>query len=83
MNCATDDAAPINETCRTGTVATFFKDYAARDLTPKQDGPLFGAGAPVAGAPAVDLAGNPRVSSRIDIGAFEFQLPSGLVIVIR
>ena len=83
VNCATDDDAPINETCRIGTAATFFKDYAARDLTPKQDGPLFGAGAPVAGAPAVDLAGNPRLSSRIDIGAFEFQLPSGLVIVIR
>ena len=83
VNCATDDDAPINETCRIGTAATFFKDYAARDLTPKPDGPLFGAGAPVAGAPAVDLAGNPRVSSRIDIGAFEFQLPSGLVIVIR
>ena len=83
VNCATDDDAPINETCRIGTAATFFKDYAARDLTPKPDGPLFGAGAPVAGVPAVDLAGNPRVSSRIDIGAFEFQLPSGLVIVIR
>ena len=83
MNCATDDAEPINGTCRTGTTETFFTDYAAGDLTPKMGGALFGKGIAVAGQPAVDLAGLPRVSgSAIDIGCYECQLDPRTIILL-
>ncbi len=84
VNCATDDAEPINGTCRTGTTETFFTDYAAGDLTPKMGGALFGKGIAVAGQPAVDLAGQPRVSgSTIDIGCYENQLNPRTIILLR
>ena len=71
-NCATDLADPINESCVVGTAATFFKDYANGDYTPNQTGPLYNAGITPENAPAVDLAGNPRVQGKsIDIGCFE------------
>ena len=71
-NCATDLDDPLNESCVVGTVATFFKDYANGDYTPNQTGPLYNAGVTPENAPAVDLAGNPRVQGRsIDIGCFE------------
>ena len=84
VNCATDDISAINETCSMGSTATFFADYAAGDLTPKIGGPLFSKGIVVAGMPAVDLAGNPRVSgSAIDIGCYESQLDPRTIIFLQ
>ena len=84
VNCATDDAEPINETCRVGTVATFFTDYAAGDLTPKRGGDIINRGLPVGSAPAVDLAGLPRLAgSAIDIGCYESQGEPATLVVFR
>ena len=84
VNCATDDASPINETCRIGTTATLFNNYAAGDLVPKQGGALSNHGVAVADAPAVDLAGNPRISgSAIDIGCYENQIDPTTLIIFR
>lgn len=70
--CATAGDAAINETCFTGTAASFFRDYAGGDYMPSPEGKLYDKGAELASVPAVDLAGNARVqSSRIDIGAYE------------
>ena len=84
VNCATDDAEPINETCRVGTAATFFTDYAAGDLTPKRGGDIINRGLPVGSAPAVDLAGLPRLAgSAIDIGCYESQGEPATLVVFR
>ncbi len=88
VNCATDLADQINESCIVGTAATFFKDYANGDYTPNSAGPnpkelLYNAGVTPENAPAVDLAGNPRVRGRaIDIGCLEAR-PSGFGIRVR
>ena len=70
--CATDGDAAINETCFTGTAATFFRDYASADYMPRPEGNLYDNGAELAVFPAIDLAGNARLQgARIDIGAIE------------
>ncbi len=79
--CAMDSALPVNGTCVVGTTATFFRDYAAGDLRPDTAGPLVNRGAALASAPALDLAGNPRVVERIDIGAFEGPAAATLLLV--
>ena len=72
VKCVTDDAAPINETCSTGTTATMFANYANGNLMP---GPaLRNKGGAIEGVafPSVDLGGRPRVvGSRIDAGCYE------------
>ena len=83
VNCAADLSDPLNETCVSGTIGTFFKDYAKGDFTPAAGGPLCNAGAAWADAPATDLAGKPRVQGRfIDIGCYE-ATPTGFVISIQ
>ncbi len=71
VHCALDTAEPIGVGNFAGTVETFFRDYAGGDLRPALTSPLLNHGAPLPDAPATDLAGNPRVIERIDIGAFE------------
>ena len=85
VNCATDDASPINETCRVGTPATMFNDYAAGNFVPKLNGALFNRGMSLeVGVPSVDLSGNPRVSgSSMDIGCFESQIEPSTMIFLR
>jgi len=75
VNCATDLAEPINETCLVGTVESFFNGYAAGDFMPKAGGPLVNAGAtPEGWEKLVDLRGKPRVAGKaIDIGCYELQ----------
>ena len=81
MRCATDTPAPINVNCVVGTPASFFRDYAAGEYSPRE--PLIDKGASLASYPAFDLAGKPRVQgSRIDIGCYE-GLPPGTVVIVR
>lgn len=84
VNCATDGAEPVNETCVVGTLATLFKDYANGDYTPNASGPLYNKGVtPEGWSDLADLAGKPRVQGKaIDIGCYEVA-PSGLRISIR
>jgi hypothetical protein len=84
VNCATDGAEAINETCvLLGDSAEVFTDYASGDYTPKAGGPLVGKGANYEGMASVDLAGNPRkVGSKIDIGCYELR-STPLVIFVR
>ena len=66
-----------------GTAESFFKDYANGDYTPASGGPLYNAGANYEGMASIDLAGKPRkVGSKIDIGCYELQSTS-LVMIIR
>ena len=86
VNCATDDAAAINETCFVGSLekGSLFADYANRDLTPGTV--LKNKGVAIYGYvfPSVDLAGNQRVyGSAIDIGCFERQPTWGMTVIIR
>ena len=70
--CATDDATPINESCRIGTVGSFFKDYAGNDYRPAPKGPLVNAGVNYEGMAPIDLGGNKRlIGSKVDIGCYE------------
>lgn len=71
--CATDDATPINESCRIGTVGSFFKDYAGNDYRPAPKGPLVNTGVNYEGImAATDLGGNKRlIGSKVDIGCYE------------
>ena len=72
MKCVTDDVAPINETCSTGTTNTMFLDYAKGDLRPNTA--LRNKGGAIQGVtfPSVDLAGTPRLTgSRLDVGCYE------------
>ena len=83
VNCVTDDAAPINETCSVGTTGTMFQNYANGDLTP---GPaLKNEGGAVEGYafPSVDLAGLPRLNHAIDVGCYEKQPVAGMKILVR
>ena len=67
----------------TGTAASFFKDYANGDYTPKAGGPLVGKGANYEGMASVDLAGNPRkVGRKVDIGCYE-AMSTPLMIIVR
>ncbi len=85
-NCAFDatcgfgDAAP-NDTCRLGTATGFFKDFAAGDYRPKAGGPLVNKGRDYDGLPAVDLAGKPRKSGKVDIGCHE--AASFFMVIVR
>lgn len=66
-----------------GTAASFFKDYANGDYTPKTRGPLVNKGANYEGMASVDLAGKKRLNgSKIDIGCYETS-SSALMIVLR
>jgi hypothetical protein len=84
VNCATDGAEAINETCvLLGDSAEVFNDYASGDYTPKAGGPLVNKGANYEGMASVDLAGNPRkIGSKIDIGCYELR-STPLVIFVR
>ncbi len=86
VNCAFDatcgfgDAAP-NETCVLGTATGFFKDFAAGDYRPKAGGPLVNKGRDYDDLPAVDLAGKPRKSGKVDIGCHE--AASFFMVIVR
>jgi hypothetical protein len=86
LNGATDaDISGLNyhEGTVTGTAASFFKDYANGDYTPKTRGPLVGKGANYEGMASVDLAGKKRLNgSKIDIGCYESQ-SSAFTVLIR
>ncbi|MCR5840414.1 MAG: right-handed parallel beta-helix repeat-containing protein [Kiritimatiellae bacterium] len=72
LACATDDASAINESCRIGTVGSFFKDYAGNDYRPAPKGPLVNAGVNYEGMAPIDLGGNKRlIGSKVDIGCYE------------
>ena len=85
VNCATDDATPINDTCFVGTLekGSLFADYANKDLTPGAVTKNKGIASDDFAFPSVDLAGNPRVHKVIDIGCYECQSAKGLSIIIR
>lgn len=84
VNCATDDAAPINDTCRIGTANEFFANYAQGDYTPRGGGVLQDGGT-IAGLvpPTVDLANESRQrGENIDIGCYE-SMPRRFLLRIR
>lgn len=84
VNCATDGASPLNDSCVVGATDEMFKDFANGNLTPKAKGTLFAKGATPAVVASVDLAGNPRVMfDAIDIGCYECQTKPGFAIVVR
>lgn len=85
VNCATDDATPINDTCFVGTLekGSLFADYANKDLTPGAVTKNKGIASDDFAFPSVDLAGNPRVHKVIDIGCYECQSAKGLSIIVR
>ena len=77
------DATGLPAGTVTGTAASFFKDYANGDYTPKTRGPLVGKGANYEGMASVDLAGKKRLNgSKIDIGCYESQ-SSAFTVLIR
>ena len=82
MNCATDGASPINETCfLVGKSA--FVNYDGGDYTPVRGGALYNSGATVELRSTTDLAGNPRIYSNIiDIGCYETN-KSGFSFILR
>lgn len=84
VNCATDGAAAINETCKL-VDASAFRDYAHGDYTPVIGGALYNAGmTPEGWDKLVDLAGKSRVYGKvIDIGCYEAKPPSGIVLIFR
>ena len=66
-----------------GTATEFFKNYAAKDYRPNENGPLVGKGVNYSPMAAVDLAGETRlVGSRIDIGCYEAQ-PFGTILIVK
>ena len=86
VNCATDDATPINDTCFVGTLEkdSLFADYENKDLTPGAVTKNKGTASDDFAFPSVDLAGNPRVVGKaIDIGCYERQPAKGSSIIIR
>ena len=77
------DATGLPAGTVTGTAASFFKDYANGDYTPKTRGPLVNKGANYEGMASVDLAGKKRLNgSKIDIGCYESQ-SSAFTVLIR
>jgi len=83
VNCVTDDATAINETCRASTTDRMFVDYAAGNLQPGTGLKSWGAAIDGCAFPSVDLAGNKRVAGRaIDVGCYE-GVDHALKIVIR
>lgn len=85
VNCATDGAEAINETCvLLGDSAEVFTDCTNGDYTPKAGGPLVNKGANYEGMASVDLAGNPRKFGKgVDIGCYECQREKGFFILLR
>lgn len=84
VNCATDTAEAINDTCVTISTADF-KNFATGDLRPRSGGPLVNAGNATCGFTArnTDFAGDVRVFGRaVDIGCYECQ-SAGLAIFVR
>lgn len=84
VNCATDTAEAINDTCVTISTADF-KNFATGDLRPRSGGPLVNAGNATCGFTArnTDFAGDVRVFGRaVDIGCYECQA-AGLAIFVR
>ena len=68
------DATGLPEGTVTGTVGSFFKDYAKGDYHPntKNSAPLYNKGVNYEGMAAVDLGGNKRlIGSKVDIGCYE------------
>ena len=86
VNSATDDAAPINDSCFVGTLEknSLFADYEAGVLTPGAVTKNKGAIIEGVDVPSVDLLGNPRVQqTAIDIGCYEVQPAKGISVIIR
>lgn len=86
VNCATDDATAINETCFVGTLekGSLFEDYANRNLMAGLAVKNKGAAIDGYAIPSVDLAGKPRIhGSSIDIGCFERQAMFGMSVMLR
>ena len=84
VNCATDTAEAINDTCATISTADF-RNFAASDFRPRSGGPLVNAGSATCGFTArnTDFAGDVRVFGRaVDIGCYECQ-SAGLAIFVR
>lgn len=79
-NLATDTAEAVGATCVTGTKETFFD---GETFVPARGGPLWNAGLKIEPAPAVDLGGDLRVVGKIDIGCYECQKTSGMVVIFR
>lgn len=66
-----------------GTATEFFKNYAAKDYRPNENGPLVGKGVNYSPMAALDLAGVTRlVGSRIDIGCYEAP-PFGTILIVK
>lgn len=92
VNCVMDDT-DTNKSCilygttrcAPGDVKTMFKDFDKGNFMPKPGSVLANKGTSSLTLPCeVDLAGKPRVFGKaIDIGCFEAQQNSGLIIVIR
>jgi hypothetical protein len=73
----------FNENTIVGTATEFFKNYAAKDYRPNENGPLVGKGVNYSPMAAVDLAGEARlVGSRIDIGCYEAP-PFGTILIVK
>lgn len=74
LNCASDDASPINSTCQADSAANLFKNYAIGDYTAASgDSKLVDRGADYEGIEATDILGAKRVMGKaIDIGAYEY-----------
>lgn len=79
-NLATDTAEAVGATCVTGMKETFFD---GETFVPARGGPLWNAGLKIEPAPAVDLGGDRRVVGKIDIGCYECQKTSGMVVIFR
>ena len=82
VNCATDGASAINETCILVDKSVFI-DYDNGRYTPVAGGALVNAGADVELSSTTDLAENRRiVGRRIDIGCYEGRAP-GFFLILR
>lgn len=82
VNCATDGASAINDTCIIIDKSAFI-DYDNGLYTPKRGGALVNAGADVELSSSTDLAENRRiVGRRIDIGCYEGR-PANFSVMVR
>lgn len=82
VNCATDAATALNETCA-AIDADAFTDVTTGRYTPRVRGALYNTGAKVELLSSTDLAGNARICGRgIDIGCYE-NVNSGFALMLR
>lgn len=84
VNCATDDAEPINANCLTGSVYQMFADYERGNYCPKAGGILQDNGT-TGGLeiPSSGLAGERRIRGKaIDLGCYE-SAPRDFLIRLR